>query len=153
MIQTRVGDAVVLDIFSGTGQIGIEAVSRGASKAYMVDRAGSAISVIRSNLQKIRADKDPRFVVLKRGYQNALKSLGEQGIKFDIIFLDPPYDIAHRCSVEIADLVNSLDLLSEDGIMIVESSSELPFDTDVINLQFNRSCRYGLTMITFFSKG
>ena len=150
MIQMRVPDSNVLDLFSGTGQIGIEAVSRGAESAVMVDKAGSAISIINRNLEKIRAEKDPAFRVIKGSAAMALEKLGQEGKKFDIIFMDPPYKIAHSAAVEAADLINRYNLLAEGGVFIVEHSSEEPFVTNVINLKFNRSCSYGLTMLTFF---
>ncbi len=152
MIQTRVPDSKFLDIFSGTGQIAIEAVSRGADKAVMVERAGSACGIIRKNLEKIRADKDPRFTLMKMPFAAALTKLGEEGEKFDIIFMDPPYKDAQQFCMQIADLVNRYDLLSDDGILICEHASDTEFETSVINLQFNRSCSYGLSVLTFFCK-
>ncbi len=150
MIQTRVYGSDVLDIFSGTGQIGIEAVSRGANSAYMIEKAGQACGIIRKNFEKIHAEKDERFHLMKMTYQQALTKLGEEGKKFDIIFLDPPYKMAHQAAVEIAELINKYSLLKDDGIVIVEHSTEYEFDTSVINLQFNRSCCYGITVLTFF---
>ncbi|MBQ4271046.1 MAG: 16S rRNA (guanine(966)-N(2))-methyltransferase RsmD [Clostridiales bacterium] len=153
IIQTRVAGSDVLDLFSGTGGIGIEAVSRGADSAVMVDKDGRAVSVIRKNLEKIHAEKDPRFTVLKTSFLNAVDALYDEGRKFDIIFLDPPYKIAHKSMCELADKLMEKDILKEGGIVIAEHSSDLPFDTDVINLQSTRSCSYGLTMLTFFSRG
>ena len=74
------------------------------------------------------------------------------GKKFDIIYLDPPYKIAFDEAVKIADLVNEYDLLENDGVMIVEHASDEPFNIDVINMKFERSCSYGLCVVTFFSK-
>ncbi|MCQ2531102.1 MAG: 16S rRNA (guanine(966)-N(2))-methyltransferase RsmD [Saccharofermentans sp.] len=150
MIQMRVPDSRVLDLYSGTGQIGIESVSRGAESAVMVDKAGSAISVIKRNLEKIRAEKDPSFTVIKGSAAMALEKMAAEGRQFDIIFMDPPYRFAQQAAIEAADLIVKHNLLAEDGIFIVEHSSEEPFVTDVINLKLNRSCSYGLTMLTFF---
>ena len=151
MIQTRVYGARVLDIFSGTGQIAIESVSRGADSAVMVEKAGQAAGIIRKNLAKIRAEKDERFTLMKMSYASALPLLAD-GDKFDIIFMDPPYRMAQEAAEQIADLINEHDLLADDGIFIVEHASDTNFDTSVINLQFNRSCCYGLTVLTFFRK-
>ena len=153
IVQTRIAGADVLDLFSGPGGSGIEAVSRGANSAVMVEKDGRAVSVIRKNLEKIHAEKDDRFTVLKTNHLAALESLYEEGRRFDVIFLDPPYRIAHRSLCEIGEFLGEKNVLKEGGIIIAEHSSELPFDTDVINLQFNRSCSYGLTMLTVFSKG
>jgi len=151
MIQTRVYDAKVLDLFSGTGQIGIEAISRGAEVAYLVDKGGPAIQIIKNNLEKIRAD-DKEFIVMKKSMEAALTDLGEQNKKFDIIFMDPPYKMAEDQAILAAKLINRYDLLEEDGRLIVEHSSELPFDPSKIQLNHLRSCSYGLSVITFFSK-
>ena len=153
MIQSDVPGSRFLDIFSGTGQMGIEAISRGAESATLVDKAGQAISVIYKNLEKVRLDpKDPQVRVMKKSAAVALTELGEKGEKFDIIYMDPPYRIAHEQAVIAADLINTYDLLDEGGKLIVEHSSDEPFNTDVINMQFVRSCSYGLCVVTFFNK-
>ena len=150
MIQTRIGGSSFLDIFSGTGQMAIEAVSRGAESAVMVERAGAAAGIIKDNLRKIRCEDDDRFRLIKAPYEKALEILGGEGRKFDIIYLDPPYAGAHRDTVKIASLIREYDLLAEGGTVLAEHASDIPFDTDVINLKFIRSCSYGLTVITFF---
>lgn len=153
MIQTRVPDAKMLDLFSGTGQMGIEALSRGAESVVLVDKGGPAIKVIYSNLEKIHLPKnDPSVKVLRKSATQALTELGNEGRKFDIIYLDPPYRIAFDEACKVADLVNEYDLLEDDGIMIVEHASDEPFNIDVINMKFVRSCSYGLCVVTFFSK-
>ena len=152
MIQTRVPGAKFLDIFSGTGQIAIEAISRGADRAVMVERAGAACGIIRKNLEKIRAEKDTRFELMRMPFNAALTKLGEAGEKFDIIFMDPPYKDAQTYCMQIADLIVKYDLLREDGILICEHASDTDFETSVINLQSTRSCSYGLSVLTFFCK-
>ena len=156
MIQMRVPDARVLDLFSGTGQIGIEAVSRGATEAVMVDKGSEPARIIAKNLEKIRYDsstKEGKLTFLKLSATAAIDRLHEQNKVFDIVFLDPPYAKAHDEAKAVAERLMRYDMLSDDGIMIVEHSSDLPFNTDVNNMKFVRSCSYGLTVITFFSKG
>ena len=150
IIQADVPGARVLDLYAGTGQIGIECVSRGAECAVMVDRAGAAASVIKSNLQKIHAENDPALRFIKAPVFAALDRLAGEGEKFDIIFLDPPYKAAPDAARDIARAVKKMELLANGGIMIVEHSSDIPFDTDVIDLKPVRSCTYGLTVLTFF---
>lgn len=152
IIQTRVPGSCFIDLFSGTGGIGIEALSRGASSVVLVEKAGQACGVIKTNLNKLHLDEDDDIVLMKAGYDAALNSLADEGRKFDIIFMDPPYRMAQKTAQMAAQIINERDLLSDDGIFIVEHSSELPFVTDVINMKLNRSCRYGLAMLTFFSK-
>lgn len=150
-IQGRVSGCNFLDLFSGTGQMGIEALSRGAEKVVLVDKGTPAISVISKNLEKIRIGRnDPSVKVMKRSAVAALEALKDE--KFDIVYLDPPYKITFDEAVKVADLLTKYDMLTEDGLMIVEHSAEEPFNTDVINMKFSRSCSYGLCVVTFFSK-
>lgn len=175
MIQGRLYDIAFLDLFSGSGQIGIEAVSRGAKEAVLVDKANDAISIIRQNLNKVHFIEERKnkgvyisdklvnedlsdssdittIRVLKESISQALTRLGEENRKFDIIFMDPPYKIAENALMEAASLIDKYDLLNEDGILIVEHANDTDLNKDVINLKFNRSCSYGLTVITFFGK-
>ena len=152
IIQTRVPDARVLDLFAGSGQIGIEAVSRGAKCAYLVDKGGEQISVIKRNLEKIHAGKDDSFKVIRSPYEKAVNDLIVKDEKFDIIYMDPPYKMAEEACVKVTQLVRDSDLLAEDGILMCEHASDMPFDEAKMGLTKVRSCSYGLTVITFFCK-
>ena len=152
IIQTHVPGCGFIDLFAGTGGIGIEALSRGASSVVLVEKAGQACGVIKSNLNKLKLSEDDDIVLMKSGYDNALNTLADEGKKFDIIFMDPPYRMAQKTAETACAIIAERDLLNEDGILIVEHSSELPFVTDVMNMTPNRTCRYGLAMLTFFSK-
>lgn len=152
MLQTRVPGAEFIDLFSGTGGIGIEALSRGASSVVLVEKSGYACSVIRNNLQKLHLDDGDDIRLLRCGYDAALIKLSEEGRQFDVIFMDPPYRMAQKTAETVAALIVEKDILKDDGILIVEHSSELPFVTDVMNMKPIRSCSYGLAVLTFFSK-
>lgn len=152
ILQTRIPGSDFADVFAGTGGIGIEALSRGASSVVLIEKAGQACGIIKSNLNKLRLDEDDDIKLMKAGYDSALITLAEEGRRFDIIFMDPPYRMAEKACIEASKIIVEKDLLKDDGLFIVEHSSELPFVTDVMNMKLNRSCRYGLAMITFFSK-
>ena len=152
IIQTRIPGGDFVDLFAGTGGIGIEALSRGASSVVLVEKAGQACGVIKSNLNKLKLDEDDDIILMKSGYDAALESLADEGRKFDIIFMDPPYRMAEKAAAAACEIIVRRDLLNDGGILIVEHSSELPFVTDVMNMTPNRTCRYGLAMLTFFSK-
>ena len=116
-IQFEVEDARVLDLFAGTGQLGIEALSRGAQRAVFVDRRTDAVKLIRENLALTRLEDGAQVVCGdSMAYLNALRE------KFDLIFLDPPYadDLLERAVAHIA----RFDILAPDGIMIAESPAE-----------------------------
>lgn len=141
ILQFRLYGAVMLDLFAGTGQMGIEALSRGAARAVFVDRSPKAISVIRRNVAAARVQE--RAEILNVPYQQALQKL--QGQKFDILFLDPPYGGELLNSALKA--VESFDILSSDGIIICESSVE---DTIICPDTFavHKTYQYGTICLT-----
>ena len=97
MLLPYLEDAVVLDLFSGTGNLGIEALSRGAKFVHFNDVNHDAIKVIYSNVQLTNYENCAK--ITKKDYEKCLKSLNEQNVKFDIIFLDPPYEakVEEKC--------------------------------------------------------
>ena len=115
-------DAVVLDLFCGTGALGIEALSRGAKEVMFVDKNFPSVMLTKQNLIKI----DEKAEVIKSDYQHALKYFKAKGIKFDIILLDPPYQsgVYQTC----CQLIYNYDLLNQDGIIVCEQNKELHFD-------------------------
>ncbi len=153
IIQQRVPGARVLDIFAGCGQIGIEAVSRGADSAVLVDKGGEQISVIKRNLEKIRAEEDDSFRIIRAPYDKALDMLGEEGRKFDLIYMDPPYKTAEEAAIRVTGKVAQYGLLEDDGMLMCEHASDIDFDVSKMSgFKAVRSCSYGLTVITFFCK-
>lgn len=123
MISQGLFDCTFLDLFAGSGGIGIEALSRGAKKAVFVEKNPKAMSCIKENLLHTRlADFAETF---KMDVINALPAM-EGKYEFDYIFMDPPYNRDHEKRV-LEYLVDS-ELLSEDGIIIVEASLETRFD-------------------------
>jgi 16S rRNA (guanine966-N2)-methyltransferase len=118
MIQNYVDDSVVLDLFSGSGNLSIEALSEGAKYAYSVDSNYKAIKTIKKNIDTINiTDID----VLNMDYIEALKYFNNKSIKFNIIFLDPPYKTNYiEKSIK---LIDEYDLLEDDGIIVCESDS------------------------------
>lgn len=104
----------VLDLFAGTGQLGIEALSRGAASAVFVDKDSESLKIIKSNLALCRFEAE----VVRRDALDYLDSCG----KFDVIFLDPPYDSG--LYEPVLSKVNSFDLLNDGGIIIAESRRE-----------------------------
>jgi 16S rRNA (guanine(966)-N(2))-methyltransferase RsmD len=89
IVQDRLKGTVCLDGFSGTGSVGLEALSRGAATVVFVDEFYPAVKVIKANVEKCGAED--KAVVLHREFNRAVIDLAKKGVKFDIIFLDPPY--------------------------------------------------------------
>ena len=121
-IQFDLIGANVLDLFAGTGALGIESLSRGASNAEFVDSSMEAIKIINSNLKGI----DAQFKVTKSDYMTYLNTALQQGKKYDIVLLDPPFDTDY--GIKAIKFIVDNDMLSEDGIIIYERLYTADFD-------------------------
>ncbi len=128
IIQQRIDNSVVLDLFSGSGAIGIEFLSRGCKTAYLCDNSTKAINMIRQNVERTRLSENA--VVINTDYRKCLQDLADKKVTFDIIYIDPPYkdDIA----VSAVQMILSLKLLKEDGIVIIETDEK---DRELENLK------------------
>ena len=121
MLQSHICDCIFVDMFSGSGGIGIEAISRGAKKAYFIENAPKAISCIEENLAFTKfAD---RAIVLKQDVGSALSSIYEK--EADIIFMDPPYNCGHEKNV--LALLSGMRYVTDNTLIIVEASMETDF--------------------------
>lgn len=150
IIQNNLRDAVVLDLFAGSGQLGIEALSRGADKAYLCDINRDAVKMIKQNLEKTKL-KD-KAVVINEDYKKALRTLNTNE-KFDIIFIDPPYkeDIAVD---SIIDIIHE-SRLKENGIMIIETDEierDLKEINKIENIKIIDQRKYGRASLIFIKE-
>ena len=150
IIQNNLRDAVVLDLFAGSGQLGIEALSRGADKAYLCDINRDAVKMIKQNLEKTKL-KD-KAVVINEDYKKALRTLNTNE-KFDIIFIDPPYkeDIAVD---SILDIIHE-SRLKENGIMIIETDEierDLREINKIENIKIIDQRKYGRASLIFIKE-
>lgn len=149
ILQMRLPDADFLDLFAGSGQMGMEAVSRGAQKAVLVDENGASAAAISANLTKTGMSQQVTF--LRRDVFRALHDLGEKKETFDIIFMDPPYVAAIPFAVKAAGLICLYHLLKPGGLFILEHAASDTPSENVMNLTFYRRCKYGATMLTFYT--
>lgn len=122
MISHGLADASFLDLFAGSGAIGIEALSRGAARAVFVEKDPKAASCIQENLAHTRLA--PQGQLLVTDVFSALRRLEGQE-RFDYIFMDPPYD--HLLEKQVLEYLSDSDLLAEDGLIIVEASLTTDF--------------------------
>lgn len=146
MIQSYLEDAIVLDLFAGSGNLGIEALSEGAQEIYLVDKNKKACQVIKRNINKIGIEASDIFC---GDYKSALEKYQEQSIKFDIIFLDPPYqtDLVKK-SMEV---IEKYELLSKNGIIVAESNT---LDKIICSnkLEIVKSKKYGDKVVAILKK-
>jgi 16S rRNA (guanine(966)-N(2))-methyltransferase RsmD len=145
IIQFEIPGAKVLDLFGGTGQLGIEALSRGAKSAVFVDAGEPACRLIRENLKRTKLEADAR--VVRSDYLTYLKNCRET---FQIILLDPPYaevflENALKCITEI-------DILQSGGIIVAERplGKELPWEFE--GFTRSKDYKYGNTLLTVYRK-
>ena len=117
-IQNYIDESIVLDLFSGSGNLGIEALSEGAKYAYLVDYNHKAVKTINKNITTIGI-KDVE--VLNMDFKKALNYFKDKNIKFDLIFLDPPYNTSYI--EESLDLIKEYNLLNEEGLIVCESDN------------------------------
>ena len=152
IIQCDVPDSEFLDLFAGSGQIGIEALSRGAKRVTLVERSGMAASVIARNISKIKMVDSDEIRVHKNSVAQTMELLGQAGEKFDIIFMDPPYkDVPLRLE-EVTKFISTYHMLNPGGMLIVEHDKKCDMPAEQNGLKCVRSCSYGITVITFFKE-
>ena len=118
IIQNNIKNSVVLDLFAGSGSLGIESLSNGASEVYFIDNNIELINIIKKNTSGMNGN----IHIMKSDYKNSLELLKNSNIKFDIIFLDPPYklNLINNC----LELINEYNLLDKDGIIVCEYEKE-----------------------------
>ena len=145
IIQFDVPGAKVLDLFGGTGQLGIEALSRGASGAVFVDEREAACSLIRENLRRTKFENEGK--VIRSDYLSYLKRCRE---KFHIILLDPPY--AEVFLENSLKMITEIDILETGGIIVAECplGKELPWEFS--GFTRSRDYKYGKTLLILYRK-
>ena len=145
IIQFDVPNAKVLDLFAGTGQLGIEALSRDAKYAVFIDELDQACKLISDNLKKTKLENLAR--VIRSDYGNFLKKCNE---KFDIIFLDPPY--AEKFLENALNLITEIDILQSGGIIVTERPAGKELLCDFPGYSRSKDYKYSNTVLTIFRK-
>ena len=118
IIQSYIYDAKVLDLFSGSGALALESVSRGAKKAIVCDNSKKAIQIIKTNIQKCHFTEE--IEVINKDYKKTLEDMKDK--KFDIIFLDPPYKTDF--GIDAIEIIMKNNMLEEEGIVVFETDRE-----------------------------
>ena len=146
-IQDYVRDSVVLDLFAGSGNLGIEAISNGSKYCYFVDNNMECIKCINNNINNFNIrDKCESILV---DYNKALSNFKDNNIKFDIIFIDPPYK--YNNINKIVNKIINYDLLNNNGLMILEYQNEI-INIDYSNYKVMKNKRYGDKFICILKK-
>ncbi len=149
IIREKIEGAIFVDLYAGTGTVGLEALSRGAGKVIFVEPNELRFRTIRKNADKF-GFRERAMVVKGRAYE-FLKKLSVGKESFDIFFLDPPY---HSEEIsKVLPLVGEKGFLKEGGIVIVEHFFKRTLPEITGKLKIDRSYRYGDTMLTLYRKG
>lgn len=145
MIAEYVEDSVVIDLFSGTGNLGLEAISRGAKRCYFGDKSRESMELTRKNIAYCKVQDKCTAIIGE--YDKVLQKINE---KVGLIFLDPPYEkgiLEHSL-----ELIAELSLLTEDGIIIAEHGIEEPLPDEINGLYKIKDKKYGKTLITIYGQ-
>lgn len=138
---------LALDLFAGSGGLGIEALSRGVAKVIFVDRDGKALQTIKENIKA--CELEAQTEVYRNDAERALKAVKKRELVFDYIFLDPPYK-----KQQLVSLLNTIDkenLLNSNGIIVCEHGSEVVLPIEVGRLSQIKHEKYGIISISVYT--
>ena len=146
-IQNEIKDSIVLDLFCGSGNLGIEAISNGCKLCYFIDNNTKAINIVNENINNFNI-KD-KSKVLNFDYKKSIKYFSERNIKFDVILADPPYD--YHIIEKILTLIDKYDILNYNGIVVVEFEKE-KLDNSYGKLNLIKDKKYGWRYVYIYKK-
>lgn len=149
--RDAVAGASVLDLYAGSGALGLEAASRGAAAVVLVERDANAAAIVRRNAALVARAAGPAAPRIDVAAQSVSAWLaGAAGSEWDLVFADPPYDLAEA---ELAGVLSTVaGILTEDGELVVERSSRSPEPTPPDGLALTRTKRYGETAVHWFAR-
>lgn len=147
ILMPYIEDAVVCDFFSGSGSLCIEALSRGAKKAYFIEKNPKAMESIKRNLKKTKLEE--RAILFQGSYIDAIKDFTKKEISFDLL-LDPPH--ASNYAKDAMFRIKDLDILGKDGIIIIEHHAKQDFEEVIGSFSLWRRKKYGNTALSFYIK-
>jgi 16S rRNA (guanine(966)-N(2))-methyltransferase RsmD len=143
ILYGKFGDAKVLDLFCGSGNLGIESLSRGASFVHFNDFARDSVAVLKKNLAKLKGQENYKITI--NDYVGCLNSIAGQ---FDVIFIDPPYRFEYG---EVAlGIIAKRQLLTDDGVIVYEWDK--PFNEKIDGLEKFDERKYGKVFLNFFRR-
>lgn len=145
IIAGYIRDAYVLDMFAGTGALGIEALSRGAEFAVFVDQSHAASNVIRDNLVHTKLDHQSK--IHTTSWNDFIEKIYVNDRKFDVIFMDPPYEKGFI--IPVTQRIWEKNMLSENGLLVIERDKEDEIPKVIGGLEVYREQQYGRTVLCF----
>ncbi len=146
ILAARVADADVLDLFAGTGNLGLEALSRGASTAILIDKNIQSIKIMLENA--ILTKLTGMAVICREDVMQALRRFDNEGKAFDLIFCDPPYNLG--LGPKVLQTIDTGNVLKDSGILVLEHSRHEKIPEGLKRIVAYRSEFYGETVVSFF---
>ena len=147
ILSFRVQEAIVLDLFAGTGALGIEAISRGAEFAVFIDHSPAAVSVIARNTRLCKLD--PQTKIMKWNIRNNLNCIQSHRPAFTLVFMDPPYN-RELLRPALFNLQRS-NALQENASLVIEHDAVEPFPEDLAAFELRDQRKYGKTLVSFLN--
>ena len=136
----------VLDLYSGSGAIGLEAISRGFDQAVLVDMSHAAVSIIHKNAEALQCEEQCEILCM-RDFR-ALEYLKNQGMVFDLVYLDPPY--RKQKNHEVLAYLDAHHMVHQGGRVVIESLKEEEYHDAAGALQYDKESIYGIMKITYY---
>ena len=147
VLAPQVADSVWLDLYAGTGAVGIEALSRGARTVYFVESSRSAAAIIRQNLRSLHIEEG--YEVLEREVEPALRRLDSQAVSCDVCFLDPPYRM-QQAYAEVLGFLSQSRLLTPTSIVVGEHDKHFDPGAKFGALERYRELTQGDAVLSFY---
>jgi 16S rRNA (guanine966-N2)-methyltransferase len=138
----------VLDLFAGTGALGLEALSRGADRAVFIDESPLSVETVRANIEATGMKE--RAEVYRRNAVAALKALQKRGLQFQLIFVDPPY--MENWWEPVLKRIDDGDMLADNGVIVAEHPARRELPGQIGALRLTRRLHYGDTAISLYRK-
>ena len=136
----------MLDLYAGSGAIGLEAVSRGMNQAVLVDQSHAAAEIIRKNIALLGCQKQTRLLAMND--RKALSLLAKEGMQFDLVYLDPPYEKQHN--EEVMTYLVEHGMLKNGARVVIEAKKEENYTQTFGPLQYQKEKVYGIMKITYY---
>lgn len=146
IIQGYILDSVVLDVFAGTGSLGLEAASRGAKEVYLIDKSNITYPLLKQNIENLKFQDFCNS--LNMDSYDALKSLSKKGKVFDLVFIDPPY--CKEMIPEAIKMIRENNMLHKDGIIVTKIDSIEEIYDGYEDIRLTQSRKYGNTTVCFY---
>lgn len=144
---SRIENSNLLDLFAGSGSVGIEALSRGAQKVVFIDNSGEAVKTIWENLNNCKFESG--FEVYRRDVFQVLKQFERQGLSFDLIYIDPPFT-NDSLFYKVMDSINEVELLASEGIVVIRTPRKKQMPPSFHRLFKYRVSHYGESSLHYY---